>query len=187
MGEICPKTRNVMHKVRFISNTLLSTTAAIGLLACSSSGDTDPNGNAVDMGFTGDVSDTADSTINDEPDLPEQTSSVLIELSALSTTASFFSYQGEETTIDYFALLDDDGGVHVAFDACDQCYRAGLGYRQEGSTMVCNNCENTFAITGIGTENTGGGCWPGYLEVTVTETHVVIEPEALEAGSWYFE
>ena len=181
-----------MRKARFISNALLSTATAIALFACSSSGDTDPNGSGADTGSndtstgTDGVSDVADAIANDEPEVAEVTS-VQIPLTDLSTTASYFSYEGEETDIDYFAVLDDAEGVHVAFDACDQCYRAKLGYRQEGSNMVCNNCGNSFAISGIGTSNTGGGCWPGYLEVTVTETHVEIEPEALETGSWYFE
>lgn len=181
-----------MQKVRFISNALLTTIAAIALFACSSSGDTDPNGGATDTGANEEitqpdaVADAADAIANDEPEVAEATS-VQIPLSDLSTTASFFTYEGEQADIDYFAVLDDDDGVHIAFDACDQCYRAKLGYRQEGSNMVCNNCGNSFAITGIGIANTGGGCWPGYLEVTVTETHVEIGPEALEAGSWYFE
>ncbi len=128
-------------------------------------------------------------TVEDLPpteDVPVD-DAIYIPITELSTTASFFEYEGHKATIKYFAVLDGEGQVHVAFDACDVCYGAKLGYSQMGSVMVCNNCGNQFAISGIGTENKGGGCWPGFLEATITDTHLVIEPDILEAGSWYFE
>lgn len=113
---------------------------------------------------------------------------VVIPLSDLSTTAKFYTHQvGKVATVKYFAVLDSNGGAHVAFDACDICYGSKKGYSQSGSNMVCNNCGNAFAITGIGTENRAGGCWPGYLEVTITDTEILIDPEALDAGAWYFQ
>jgi hypothetical protein len=112
---------------------------------------------------------------------------IIIPIADLSTTAKYFTHEWHNVTISYFGVLDEDGGVHMAFDACDVCYGAKKGYSQQGNLMVCNNCGNKFEITGIGTTNKGGGCWPGYLEVTLTETDVVIDPAVLEAGSWYFE
>ncbi|MBW2454153.1 MAG: DUF2318 domain-containing protein [Deltaproteobacteria bacterium] len=113
--------------------------------------------------------------------------SIIIPLSELNATAAFHSYEAITATVQFFAVLGVDSAPHIAFDACDVCYGAKLGYSQDGDEMVCNNCGNRFAITGIGTENQGGGCWPGYLQMTTTATDVVIEPEILEAGSWYFE
>ncbi len=111
-----------------------------------------------------------------------------IPLADLTDTASFYTYTTDAgVEVDFFAVLDSDGGVHVAFDACDVCYRAGLGYSQSGEQMVCNNCGNRFDISGIGTENLGGGCWPGYLPMTLTDTEAHILFEDLESGSWYFE
>ncbi len=121
------------------------------------------------------------------PELPPVTSDIIIPIAALSTEAKFFEFDAHTVTVKYFAVLDDAGEVHIAFDACDVCYGAKKGYRQEGSMMICNNCGNAFEITGIGTENKGGGCWPGYLEAAITETEVVVDPDVLTAGTWYFE
>ncbi len=112
---------------------------------------------------------------------------ITIPIADLSTHATFFQYEGHKTAIQYFAVLDDEGNVHAAFNACEVCYGAKLGYRQEGDVMVCNNCGNQFPIASIGKENQGGGCWPGYLEVQVTAKHLLVAPDALEAGSWLFE
>ncbi len=137
------------------------------------------------------VEPTPDVQVVEEIEVPEDiqpiSNDIIIPIAELSTTAKFFTYEWHDTVISYFAVLDEDGGVHFAFDACDVCYGAKMGYSQEGNLMVCNNCGNKFAITGIGTTNRGGGCWPGYLEVTLTETEVIIDPAVLEAGSWYFE
>lgn len=120
----------------------------------------------------------------DVDDGPEM---IVIPISDLSTTATFFEFDAHTATVKFFAVLDGSGSVHVAFDACDVCYGAKLGYSQQGDMMICNSCGNAFSITGIGTENRGGGCWPGYLEITVTESDVIIDPEVLKAGAWYFE
>jgi hypothetical protein len=113
--------------------------------------------------------------------------SIVIPLSTVSTTATFHAYEAINATVAFFAVLGGDAAPHVAFDACDVCYGAKLGYSQDGTEMVCNNCGNRFAIDGIGTSNQGGGCWPGYLPIAVDATDIIIEPEMLEAGSWYFE
>lgn len=120
-------------------------------------------------------------------DETEPSDLVVIPLSQLSTTAEFFSHHAGKVIVQFFAVLDSSGGVHVAFDACDICYGAKKGYSQQGQQMICNNCGNAFDISGIGTANRAGGCWPGYLEAVITDTELLIEPATLEAGSWYFE
>jgi len=55
-------------------------------------------------------------------------------------------------------VKDKFGTVHVAFDACDVCYEAKKGYKQNGDVMLCLNCGKTFSITSIGIDNTVGGC-----------------------------
>ena len=112
---------------------------------------------------------------------------IVIHIADLSEDASFFDYEYDGVTISYFAVLNSDGTPHVAFDACDVCYGAHKGYRQDGDQMVCNNCGNRFDIVDIGTENSGGGCWPGYLAAEITDTEVILQPEDIEAGAWYFE
>ena len=75
----------------------------------------------------------------------------------------------------------------MAIDACDVCHAALKGYSQDGEWMVCNNCGQRFHVDGIGEENQDGGCNPGFIMVEITEDYVLIEPEVLEASSWYFE
>ena len=89
-------------------------------------------------------------------------------------------------SIRYFAVKDAQGNVHVAFDACDVCYEAKKGYKQDGDVMQCLNCGKTFSITSIGTENTAGGCWPSFLPMNVDGNDVVIKITDLEAKSYMF-
>lgn len=129
----------------------------------------------------------AEDTAPPSEDTEKPADEFVIPLAELSGTAKFYSWKAPAATVKFFAVLDAAGGVHVAFDACDLCYGAKLGYSQEGDMMVCNNCGNKFLITGIGTTNRGGGCWPGYLPVTIGEDAVTIQHADLKAGSWYFQ
>ena len=58
--------------------------------------------------------------------------------------AHFFTYEANGTTVKYFVLADSNGKVRAALDACEVCYPQKKGYHQEGDTMVCNNCGQTF-------------------------------------------
>ncbi len=129
----------------------------------------------------------AEDTALPPEDTVEAPTAFMIPISELSTTATFYIWEAPKATISFFAVLDHGDGIHVAFDACDVCYGAKKGYSQSGDKMVCNNCGNEFDITGIGTTNQGGGCWPGYLPITTDDHAVSVEYTDLEAGSWYFE
>lgn len=123
-------------------------------------------------------------------DCEEAADEVVIPLSDLSNTAQFYTWEttiNPSTTVSYFAVIGTDGDPHVAFDACDVCFAAKLGYTQIGQEMSCNNCGLLFEINGIGTENTGTGCWPGYLPFEVTETDVIIQGDDLNDGDWYWQ
>lgn len=118
---------------------------------------------------------------------PQQNSiEVIIPLSEISTTATFYSYDSGGVTIRYFSVNDKQGNVHVAFDACDVCYEAKKGYKQNGDVMQCLNCGKTFSVTSIGTENTAGGCWPSYLPMQLNGTNIIIKRADLEAKSFMF-
>ncbi len=109
-----------------------------------------------------------------------------IPISNLSTTAKFYSFDSNGVTIRYFAVKDNSGSVHVAFDACDVCYEAKKGYRQSGNKMQCINCGQEFPIISIGTDNTTGGCWPSYLSMMIDNESVVIKISDLIAKSYMF-
>jgi uncharacterized membrane protein len=118
---------------------------------------------------------------------PQQTDTeIFIPISNLSTTAKFYSFESEGVTIQYFAVTDVSGNVHIAFDVCDVCYEAKKGYRQNGDVMHCNNCGKEFPIISIGTDNTAGGCWPSYLPMRIDNDTVVIKISDLKAKSYMF-
>ncbi|UCF12566.1 MAG: DUF2318 domain-containing protein [Thermoplasmatales archaeon] len=110
---------------------------------------------------------------------------VRIPLSEISS-AQFYSHQGNGVTIRYFAVKASDGDVRVAFDACDVCYNAKKGYTQIDDVMHCINCGNEYAITGLGTENVYGGCWPSYLPMDIDGDDVVIKISDLEEKAYMF-
>src|SRR3990167_6829294 len=113
----------------------------------------------------------------------EDSDSIKIPLSEISKKAEFYDYKG----IEYFVVKSDSGGVKTAFNACDVCYNAKKGYRQEGNDMVCNNCGNHYPISGLGTRNLrGGGCWPGYLPSSVEGDYLSIKKSDLESGRYRF-
>jgi len=111
---------------------------------------------------------------------------VRIPLSDIGTTATFYSYDSDGITVRYFAVKDVQGNAHVAFDACDVCYEAKKGYKQNDQEMQCLNCGQQFSITNIGSENIAGGCWPSYLNMKIDGNDVVIKIADLEAKSYMF-
>jgi len=111
--------------------------------------------------------------------------SLKIPLSDITTQAKWYEYDVGDKAVKFFIVKAKDGSIKTAFDACDVCYSAGTGYRQEGDYMVCNNCGNRYPISGIGTENKNpGGCWPGYLPNTIEGDYVVIKAKDLADNSW---
>ena len=129
---------------------------------------------------------TADTKENNVA-LSETENQITIPLNGITSQAQFFEYDSDGTKIKFFALKASDGSIKTAFDACDVCYSAKKGYRQEGDYMICNNCGNKYAIASLGTENKkGGGCWPGYLPSEVSGNNIVINKTDLEIGKYRF-
>jgi uncharacterized membrane protein len=111
---------------------------------------------------------------------------VSIPLSDISNEPKFYSYDADGVEVKYFAVKGSDGNVHIAFDACDVCYRAKKGYRQNGADMQCINCGLTYPINSIGTENTAGGCWPSYLPIKIDDEQIIIKKSDFEQKKWMF-
>ena len=112
---------------------------------------------------------------------------IRIPISEISSTAKFYSYDSNGISIRFFAVKDKSGAVHIAFDACDVCYNAKKGYKQNGEVLQCINCGLEFSISSLGTENkAGGGCWPSYLPMKIENDTVIIEISDLKARSYMF-
>lgn len=99
--------------------------------------------------------------------------------------AQYFSIQTRSgVKVKYFLLKSSDGVIRAAFDACDVCWRAGLGYVQEGDDMVCRNCGLRFPSVRI--NEVKGGCNPAPLQRREEGGRVVINMRDIEAGAEYF-
>ncbi len=115
----------------------------------------------------------------------ETADAVKIPLASLNSgEAIFLAADLEGRRIRYFALKSSDGVYRSAFDACDVCFRANRGYRQEGDRMVCNNCGQAFPSVKV--NELKGGCNPAPLVRTVDGGHLLIQKKDIAAGSGYF-
>jgi hypothetical protein len=118
---------------------------------------------------------------------PETLTALQIPTSEITTDAKWYPYDSDGVEIRFFAVRSNDDEIHVAFDACDVCYEEKKGYRQENIQMVCNNCDQSFLIRRIGTDNEEGGCWPSYLPITIEDDYVIIKISDLEEKRYMFE
>jgi uncharacterized membrane protein len=99
--------------------------------------------------------------------------------------ARFYTYTtalGKQ--IRFFVMRSADGVTRAAFDTCDVCFKERRGYRQQGSSMICNNCEQAFHSASI--NEVRGGCNPAPLERMVVGDRLVLRAASLEQGAFYF-
>ncbi|SMP46627.1 DUF2318 domain-containing protein [Desulfonatronum lacustre] len=87
--------------------------------------------------------------------------------------------------IRYFALRTPDGVLRTAFDACDVCWQADMGYVQDGDAMICRNCNMRFPSRIIG--EVRGGCNPTPLASRLREGDLVIRAGDVLEGRRYFD
>ena len=106
----------------------------------------------------------------------------LVELS--DGAAHFYTFMAGNRPVEFFVIWTRDNVIRTAFDACDVCYRAKLGYRQDGEFMVCGNCGNRFPVAKIGVVT--GGCNPAPFASRIDGQELVISASALAAGQSYF-
>ncbi len=100
--------------------------------------------------------------------------------------AHHFQVKSEDgSMVTFFVLKSADGVLRAAIDACDVCYRSGLGYYQEGDKMVCKNCGQKFASNKINVIK--GGCNPAPLNRVVDGDTLVIQMRDINMNSWYMK
>lgn len=120
------------------------------------------------------------------PMVAAENGTVAIPLAQVSDgQAHFFSFRHGDAAVDFFVLKSRDGVVRAAFDACDVCYHARKGYRQEGDVMVCNNCNQQFRSDLI--NEVKGGCNPAPLGRNIVDGRLLIAAADLEQGAKYFQ
>jgi len=121
-----------------------------------------------------------------EPSAPPE-NVVRIPTSEVSSSAKWYTHDSNGVKVKFFLVKGTDGKIHLAADACDVCYRGKRGYRQSENVMTCNNCGQTFAINGIGTQNLSGGCWPSHIPMKIEGDSVVIERSNLDQKRLMFQ
>ena len=111
---------------------------------------------------------------------------LVIPLEAIGETAVFAGYVYEDTVMEIFAVLDDDGELHYALNTCQVCSGSpNAYYEQDGSTFICQNCGNVFQTSKIGVKR--GGCNPVPMDnAVVTEDSLIVTEEALSEYADYF-
>lgn len=89
-------------------------------------------------------------------------------------------------TVYFFVLKDKNGIYRAAANACQVCFDARMGFRQEGDFMVCNTCGNEYPLTKIATEK--GGCNPGPINpnLEVEDGKLIIKQSDLEQVTEFF-
>mgnify|MGYP004631907905 CR=1 FL=1 len=86
-------------------------------------------------------------------------SDIVINTNDIGTTASYYDYDSDGTTVEVLAVQASDGSIRLALNTCQVCNGSPYAYfEQDGDAFVCQNCGNAFPSTAIGKES--GGCNP---------------------------
>jgi len=97
----------------------------------------------------------------------------------------FFTYMKAWKRINFFVRTDEEGGLSAYFDACLTCHKQKKGYHEEGSDIVCNECNMHFRLAERKWDNTAG-CSPIPLKSEITDGFIVIKTENIEKGAKLF-
>ncbi|MGH9864008.1 MAG: Fe-S-containing protein, partial [Candidatus Acidiferrales bacterium] len=96
----------------------------------------------------------------------------LAEMSGVSV--HFYTVDMQGTAFRFFVIRKPNGDYVTALDACQIC--GPIGYRQEGSVLICRNCGAPVNVTEIGSP---GGCNPIAFKSRVEGTNIVVDLSAL--------
>lgn len=118
----------------------------------------------------------------------EKGDSLVIKTDDLSEDAAFYPIEVDGTEMEVIAVKDSEGNIRTTFNTCQICYDSGNGYyKQEGDTLVCQNCGNSFTMDQVG--QTAGGCNPYPImddDKTVAEDEIQISYDFLKESSDIF-
>lgn len=104
---------------------------------------------------------------------------VRIPLSDMSGVAvHFYTVDAQGVTLRFLVIRKPNGDYATALDACQIC--GAIGYRPEGSILVCRNCGAPVNAASIGSP---GGCNPIAFPSRVDGTSIVVDLSALTAAA----
>jgi uncharacterized membrane protein len=100
--------------------------------------------------------------------------------------AKHFEYDhSPNQRVRFFVVKSVDGVIRAAFDACEVCWKAKMGYKQDGNNMICIRCGLKFRTDKI--NEVHGGCNPSALRRTLEGGKVVITQQDVLEGLRYFQ
>jgi len=103
---------------------------------------------------------------------------VVVETNTLvPSVPSFFTYRYHGKKINFFVLKEDNKVVSF-LDACSRCYPTKRGYRCEGGSIVCRECNVRIPISQI--EKGIGSCYPMRVEGSIRDGKYLIPLSTLE-------
>ena len=119
-------------------------------------------------------------------DVTAKDGKIIIDASKLNTAQAWhYRYREGGKVVKFFIVRDKQGTLRTAIDACEQCWRAGKGYKMtDDGFMLCVNCGMKFALNRIGA--VAGGCNPHPFQYTVEGNSIVIVTQELMQGIGYF-
>ncbi|MCD8023133.1 MAG: DUF2318 domain-containing protein [Lachnospiraceae bacterium] len=145
------------------SNKILPVIAAVVVVAAVAAVAVTRLGGSTD-GESLSVSGTSTSDAQATAEVQTTSGEIVIDLSEVGETATYYDYDADGTTIEVLAVTATDGSVRLALNTCQVCQGSPYAYFvQEGDSFICQNCRNSFSRDDIGLE--AGGCNP----VPVTE------------------
>jgi len=114
---------------------------------------------------------------------------LIIEKSEITETAKFYPYQVGDVQMEVLAVKAPDGTLRTSFNSCEVCFGSGrVYYKQEGKTLVCQNCGNRFSLDDV--EKVRGGCNPVPIlenEKQEDDSRIIIPEELLKQYKVIFE
>ena len=96
----------------------------------------------------------------------------LAEMSGVSV--HFYTVDVQGSSLRFLVVRKPNGDYATALDACQIC--GAIGYRQEGSVLICRNCGAPVNAAEIGMP---GGCNPIAFKSHVEGTNIIVDLSAL--------
>ena len=104
---------------------------------------------------------------------------VRIPLSDMSgASVRFYTVDAQGVALRFLVIRKPNGDYATALDACQIC--GAIGYRPQGSILVCRNCGAPVNAASIGSP---GGCNPIAFPSRVEGTSIVVDLSALTAAA----
>lgn len=97
----------------------------------------------------------------------------------------FYTYKYKEKNINFFVRTDGKGKLHTHYDACYSCYKYKLGFRVEGSDLLCIACNLKYNLYDEHWDFIGP-CSPIPLRSKVKGDFIVIKVAVVKRGQKLF-